>query len=422
VAFWAWDYQLEDYYRVPASLKHASPICAVYVEDGAQVTGGAIRELAELFEDIVYPQLRELYGSEPLPGIDGRSPVTLLLLDIRDPLYHGQTPSTYISGFFDPSNEFLQSELDRERPGLKSNQREMLYLDVSPTDPRGEIIRQTLAHEFAHLIQWNYDPDEDGWLVEALGELAVHLSGLGHPRAHVEAYLADPEVSLTSWDGEVRDYGKVYVFMLYVYEQVGRDRTWLKDLVASPNHGMAALESQLPESRHLRNLLIDFGVALHLDLAEPGEGRYGFRALALDGSEGVNGFAPAARNSWPRFPIDNETVEVTPWTVRGDLFEPGRGIVEVEVTTSSGACVGAGWRVPGEPVPSRWSVEVRCPDPAEPALWQIESHSTNTYPAEVHIIAANASDDTMSLTMSAIPPVGVESPPPTAYFPLVMRR
>lgn len=417
--FWAWDYHKAAYYQVRATLVHAGPTSQIFVEQGHSVPGATIRQLAVLYEDVVYLRLRNLYGYDPDPGVDGDRAVTLLLLDIRDPLYYNVPPYTYISGYFDPTNEYPQAGLNQELPGRKSNEREMLYLDISPTDPRGSIIRQTMAHEFAHLIVWNHDNEEEGWLAEGLGELAVYLCGLGHPRKHLLAYLADPEVPLVVWSGEVRDYGKVYLFMLYLYEQVGEDdRAWLRDLVAGRGRGMPSLEAALPLERSMSQIYRDYGLALHLDEPTAGNGQFGFRSLDLDGELGANGFPAARTHEWTHYPIDSYGSEVGPWTVRTDRFTLGQGALQVEMTSSRESCFGAGW-MPGYRL-HRGAVQFAdaCSPAGRPVSWLFPSFGVGLDVAAIHTVVANASDEPLRFMLSAVPPAGVESRPLPLFLPL----
>ncbi len=254
--FWAYDFGAHDYYRLRATRVHSSDISRVYVEAGQWVSPAVVAALAEAFEDQIYPKLRNRLGHEPEPGVDGQRAITLLLLDIRDPFGQGRPPYTYYAGYFDPTNQALQAQLDAD-PGLagrKSNELEMVYLDVAPTVPGSRTQLQTLAHEFAHLITWNYDADEETWLSEGLSELAIHVAGLGHPVDHVAAFLNSPGGSLVAWSDSEADYGMSYLFMLYLYEQAElavqagdvSAAAWPRRLVEQPANGLAAVEDTLP--------------------------------------------------------------------------------------------------------------------------------------------------------------------------------
>ena len=424
--FWAWDFHLERYYVVEASLRHVSPTAWIYSEDGADVSGVAVARLAETFEDRVAPELRKRYGHEPSPGVDGQTAVTLLLLDVRDSLYHDQAPYTYVSGYFDPGNQSpavdVGSEAEPPEGGRASNGREMLYLDVDPTDPEGPILGQTVAHEFAHLIGWAFDPEEEAWLSEGLAQLAIHICDLGHPREQLMAFLAEPETPLLEWRGEVRDYGKVYAWMLYLYEQLDGGRSgalqaWIRD----PADGMASVLAAAEAPRSAEELLRDFGMALHFDDVEHGDGRYGFRALTIVGGATLDG---------PSFPPpvahvhdlrtgggDPESEPLAPWTVRGDRFRVGGAEAEIVLDPGGPICLGAGWREAAGRGPAD-QLEATCLRGARPASWLHRAAAG----ADLRTVIAHIGPETVHVHAQAAPPAGTRSRGPGLYLPMLLRR
>jgi hypothetical protein len=424
--FWAWDFHKEQYYVVEATLRHVSPTSWIYSEDGAEVSGLAVARLAETFEDRVLPVLRDRYGSEPSPGVDGQAAVTLLLLDVRDDLYHEQAPYTYVSGYFDPANQAPATALvaDTEPPesGAASNGREMVYLDIHPTDPEGPIVGQTVAHEFAHLIGWAYDPDEEAWLSEGLAQLAIHVSGLGHPSEQVRAFLADPETPLLDWQGEVRDYGKSYLWLLYLYEQFdGGEGGALAHWVRDPGNGMASLMAGVAAPRPPDALLRDFGMALHFDDSEHGDGRFGFRALEIDPRAAVDGpaFQPAAarRHAVNDGQGEPESESLAPWTVRADHFDAAGSQLEVALDPSGPACLGAGWRdAPGRGAADGF--ESTCMAAERPTSWLLRVSAGGG----VRTVVAHVGEQPLELRALAAPLAATQSRGPRIYLPLTLRR
>jgi hypothetical protein len=418
--FWAYDFGTKDYYRVQATLRHASDLCRIYVENGRSVPLAAVSRLAELFEDQAYPRLRNRLGHEPEPGIDGERAVTLLLLDVRDPYGHGTAPFTYYAGYFDPTNQFRQADLDAAgAPGnRRSNEREMIYLDVDPTPPGSDALRQTLAHEFAHLITWNYDPDEDTWLSEGLSELAVHIAGLGHPAEHVAGFLAAPESSLVAWSGQAADYGRTYLFMLYLYEQAERagaaggiDATaWPRRLVEDPGHGLASLAATWPLDRPMAETWRDWAVALHLDDDSLGDGRYGFASPEL----GAGAFPFAAATSHPGFPVLDERHALPPWSVRADRLVGLRGDVDLVVAADGAACAAAVALPTFVRQPGSATVLPACTDGGRALGWTFTTAVGGGRPVALLAIVANAGEVPLSVDVSALPPAGSFgwAPPP----------
>jgi hypothetical protein len=417
--FWAFDFATESYYSLAANLVHTSDVLDIYVESGRTVSLPAIAKLAVLFEDQIYPKLRNRMGHEPEPGVDGDRAIAVLLLDIRDSYGRDLPPHTVVAGYFDPTNEYLQAQLDANpnSAGRRSNEREMIYLDVNPGDPNGVAFRQTLAHEFQHLITWNYDPDEAEWLNEGLSELAVNIAGLGHPVEHVDAFVRDPEGSLVAFDGTPRDYGKVYLFMLYLLEQAARSEAagfaaaadWPKPLVQDGAHGLDSLAARLPVERPLAGAFRDYATAAALDDPTLSDGRYGFDTLDLGlPADGLRAFRSLLAHTHASYPIEGQPARLAPWSLRLERFVAGRGDVDIVLAGDRpwcGATVGLP-RFSRAPAGSA-DVRARCTAGEPPALgWTFEDFRTGGTTAAILAVAANASDAPLDLVLSALQPVG----------------
>ncbi|MBI4708691.1 MAG: hypothetical protein HY764_00610, partial [Candidatus Portnoybacteria bacterium] len=124
----------------------------------------AITNLADEFDERIYPQLTGAFGSIWNPGIDGDPKVTILISRLRDGA----------AGYFNSADEYPRSLAP------SSNQREMIYLGANYLSiPRA---KGFLAHEFQHLITF-YQKEklravsEDIWLNEARSEYVSTLLG-----------------------------------------------------------------------------------------------------------------------------------------------------------------------------------------------------------------------------------------------------
>lgn len=416
--FWAWDFHDAAFHEVWAREAHGSSVLRIYVEEGQAVPGPALLRLATVFEDEIYPRLREAYGSEPLPGIDGDTAVTILLMDIRDGRYHGMPDANYYAGYFDPLNESRQVDVPA---GRKSNEREMIYVDVAaPTNVAGDELLQTVAHEFTHLIVWHHDPDETDWVTEGICQLAIHIAGLGHPRQHVLAFLNAPDDALTRWTGAARDYGKVHLFLLYLHDQLARDDPgWLRRLVAEPADGMDGLARLLPPDRPPAEVFRDFALALFVNTPEPGAGRYAFASIDLGQPRGY----PRARpNTHAADRVGSEPFTLGPWSIRGDAFVVKRTPVEitVEAAAPDGVCVGAATSTNATPALARVDrLETACLERSPPA-WVVEAPERDRATA-VFTVVANAADAPTAgaLTLASLAGPMVES---AVYLPFAARR
>jgi len=338
--FWAWDFHAREFYSLWADAVYGSANLVIYIEEGQSVPGPVIRKLAMAFEGDIYPKLRAAYGPEPDPGIDGSSAVALLLLDIRDARFHDRGGESYIGGYFDAINEYRQADVGDK----KSNEREMFYIDVgAPTDLASPALLQNVAHEFTHLITWNHDREEEEWFSEGLSELAVFLSGLGHPEQHVRAFLANPQASLTYWGGIPRDYGKVYLYMLYLYDRFGAaNPTWLRRLVAESSDGLENVAAVLPPGARAAEVFRDFALAVYWNEPSFGGGRWAFRSIALGQPGGYPRARPVAH---PADTFVAEDFVLGGWMARADTFVVSRkpATIAVGANVPDDICVAAGW-------------------------------------------------------------------------------
>jgi hypothetical protein len=330
--------------------------------------------------------------------------VTLLLLDVRDSYTQGGPQ--YVSGYFLPVTQFRQADLDAGRTAHRSNETEMVYLDVDPTVPSGATIKQTLAHELQHLVAWNHDRDEDPWLDEALSELAVRVAGLGHPEGHVRAFLAQPGGTLTDWSGAPADYGRGYLFLLYLLERREADPTWIADLVADPQNGLASLAAAHGGDDALESLYSDFAVALYHDDQDSHGGRYGFASLDLGGAYPLPGaylvdLAAAGRH------VAQAHTELSPWSFAAFRTELGPRGLALRVTPSQATCIAAASRTHAASGQVS-ALEHKCVGRATAAEWSY-APATGSRDALVQAIVANTAGTDLALNVEAGPSVASAS-------------
>ncbi len=389
--FWSWDFHLERYFRLRARRVHVSPSVWIYVEEGLTLPGPDLLRIAGFFEDRALPDLRRVLGSEPRPGIDGQDAVTVLLTDIRDAHHHRLPAEEFVSGYFDPANQRRQADLDAQDAGRRSNEREMIYIDIgAPVDSSQDDILRAIAHELAHLVLWNADPDEEAWLEEGLSELGAFLSGLGHPRQHVNLYLRNTELALTSWSGEPEEIGKGYLFALYLHDRFElADPGWLRDLVASEMAGIRGLEGILAgEGVSPAEVFLDFLLALHLAGSAPDDPRFRFASIQLGSSQPPDGFrAPAARRHDSDRPLD-DVVSLDAWSANVRRISHGQRDLRVRMSLSQRACAALSIqdlsREPAAPL-----VDGFCLRQAADRHWRIPALAEGSGPAELLSIQIN---------------------------------
>lgn len=156
-----------------------------------------------------------------------------------------------------------------------SNECDAVYINCSDFDPAGEYLLAVLAHEFEHLIHSNYDGDEDAWVDEGLGELAMWL--YGNPDT-ISQFNTNPDRNLTNWSGNWYDYIKSYLFTLYFFERYGGQAA-VQALVADPLNGIAGYDHVLDTFSYPENfpdVFADWTVANFVDDPSIGDGRFGY--------------------------------------------------------------------------------------------------------------------------------------------------
>lgn len=151
-----------------------------YVQRDRSLSDGALRDAASAFETRIYPEVRRLIGSEPFPGIDNDPRITIL---------HADVPGVagYVSSF-----DAYPDSINRH-----SNEREMVYLNLSAVQPGSATYLGTLAHEFTHLVHTGMGGIPDTWVKEGLADLTTALILQGSDRPATA--LGETDVALTSW-------------------------------------------------------------------------------------------------------------------------------------------------------------------------------------------------------------------------------
>jgi len=264
------------YVLEPAKMLAKGTNCYVYVLNDVITSYGESSATAKAvlwkneFENKIYPNDILYFGSPDgnLGDIDGDSHVTILIAS-----FDGG-----VAGYFDMRNELSGYE--------DSNEREMVYVDYLTT-------YGVLAHEFQHLIHYNYDVNERWWLDEGCAEYAKYLSGYdvtNNLTAFANDYFAHyPDDSLLYWNyqseggRDVRiDYGSAYTFIFYLAEKYGINA--VKNLVSQTSVGAGSVEDALSAvgvTIDFNDLFLNWATALYVDDTSFGGGLFGFDDLDI---------------------------------------------------------------------------------------------------------------------------------------------
>lgn len=274
-----------DPYLVPSTCRAVGEHCYIFVENASwaanKVTQAEVDSVKKAFDSStpanattgIYTKNVEVFGNPP--NKDGDSKVIIFILDIKD----GYTPGhAYTIGYF-----FSRDQTDN----YGSNQGEIFYLDCYPLNLKSsgglQTGRSTLAHEFQHMINFNYHdgqiwlpghtPLQETFLNEGCSLIAEYVNG--YPFREQSGYANDIAVELFEWrrntDQVLNDYSRAARFMLYYYEQFGID--FLKKLVQSSYVGITGVNDALSklttstnlEDRKFADILPDWYLANTVD-------------------------------------------------------------------------------------------------------------------------------------------------------------
>ncbi len=294
--------------------------CYVMVEDSAwnagQVDSSDVARIIERFDRSsprdtvrgVWDHNTTVLGRPP-DAIDNDSLIYLIYYDIGT--FHGYS----FDGFWQYFDEYYDTTSMR-RWGYHSNEVECVYLDCYPENPSTDYRMAIAAHEFGHMIHWNYDQAESLWVEEGCCELAMWLFGAPDP---ISGFPSSSDNDLTRWDGEWADYIKTYLFFLYLYEQyggrVGNDL--IHNIIASPAPSIAGVDegfatTGLPE--RFEGVFDDWVLANRINDTGFLGGRYGYHG------EDVPYFAVAGYHT--SYPVERSG-SLSRWAGEYILFENG---------------------------------------------------------------------------------------------------
>ncbi|NJN43736.1 MAG: hypothetical protein HC806_02685, partial [Anaerolineae bacterium] len=248
-----------------------TPHSYFWIENGVFYNESELAALAEEFETHIYPTVREFFGSEWSPGVDGDEHLYIL---------YASGLGSSLAGYFSSADEV--HPLAHEY----SNAHEMFFLNADTVDFSDEFTYGVLAHEFQHMIHWNGDRNEETWMNEGFSEVASFLAGY-EQGGFDWVYTNDPDLQLNTWpaDGVTTPYyGAAFLFLTYFLDRYGEDAT--KALVAHPNNGMASIDLVLESLDEIdsqregvptaNDVFQDWTIASYLQDSSVGDGRFDY--------------------------------------------------------------------------------------------------------------------------------------------------
>lgn len=262
-------------YAVSSTCRAVGTHCYVFVEDASwssRVTQAAVDSVVRAFDSAtpadaakgIFQTDVDSFGNPP--DVDGDPKVIILILDIKD----GYTGSGgYVVGYFYSYNEIPKSTYPT------SNQAEIYFLDCNPlnlTTVSGiQKGMSTTAHEFQHMIHWNYNKLGDTFTNEGCSLMAEVICG--YPLYDQSEFGGEPNHYLFDWRRTdntlvLRDYSRAARFSLYLKEQFGQ--VLFKTIVQTNQTGIARLDAALAAttpstSRRFADIFQDWLVANYLN-------------------------------------------------------------------------------------------------------------------------------------------------------------
>jgi hypothetical protein len=226
------------------------------------------------------------YNYRPGPLGDGK--IQILVFNIRDQLFYD---IVHASGFIGGYYWYYASNL---------NNANIIHIDtyqwwrrqgpnppgtapyVNPPYPSSMLwpyqYEGTIAHEFQHLIHRDNDADELSWVNEGCSTLAEYICGYG-VTSNLYYYIAYWwSTSLVIWQGNLEDYGVVFLWTVYMYEHYGGQKL-IWDVVHEQANGIAGWNKVL-KAHHIRKnfdeIFQDWAIANYLDDTSFAKGIYGY--------------------------------------------------------------------------------------------------------------------------------------------------
>ena len=269
-----------DYESIPVRLRYISQHAYWWSSTSARASDSDIEAAAKNFEDEVYKIDHLIFGTEASPGIDNDRRIHIFL--VREERWGGYF------GYYSNSDEYPTAIFPY------SNQKEMIVLNLGGVQVGSPSFSGEMAHELQHMIHWNLDPNEDLWLNEAMGELAIFLSGAPETSSalgptNAELFAMHPEIQLTSRpetssgdndEAAFAHYGAERLFAVYLLEQFGPK--FIQGLVQNPAPGVISIQQELDKlqgSPRFNDVFASWLVANLLDRPDIEQGQYGYKEM-----------------------------------------------------------------------------------------------------------------------------------------------
>jgi hypothetical protein len=318
-SFWALDLDAMEHYIVDAHLLAIGNLCYIYFDDlvisiiGEAEANARAETYKDEFDTNIYPRVTDLAGDPDgtLGDVDGDPKIYILIVEHRQSYYR-------------QSNEVA---------GEHSNLCEMVYICYRTSNPVN-----TIAHEFHHLVWFNYEFDEVHFILEGPAEYATYYSGYtpaNNWTVRVQDFLDDIDDSFIYFEVEAQDYGACYLFAFYLAEQYGVQ--FLRDMVQHGDDGAVGLETALDAAGYnisFNELYLDWMTALTIDEQGFADDRYNFQGIdaTIQDYTTIESL-PYQDDSLPLYCYGSKVYQLTspPDTFSVEMSQPADGVAGLSV-------------------------------------------------------------------------------------------
>jgi hypothetical protein len=208
--FKAMNTSANEIFEIEAELLAVGEHIYIWVDTRADVEREQAQALADAFDTTIYPGVRDLWGTEASPGIDGdRRVYGLFTYDLGGS----------VAAYYSSENTFP------DEVSASSNEHEMFIYELSAigTDIDSWFSESVTAHEFQHMIRDRVTPNMDSWLNEGLSVFTQTYLDYPDGEWSALAYQDAPGTQLNHWsEGDTGpNYGGSLLFISYFYERYG---------------------------------------------------------------------------------------------------------------------------------------------------------------------------------------------------------
>jgi hypothetical protein len=221
------------FYQMEFTKRYENEAVIIYVETQRNHTIDTLTldNLGTEFRDVIKPSVENVYGTAS--DLDNNNKTLILLHDIKDG-YDGT--GGFIGGYFYNVDMYRQSVLNSSgypENTARSNEGEILYIDMVQQNPTDEDVYWTIAHEYQHLVGFNQrhlisrrSALNDTWINEGLAEHIEYLTYGQKALDNRMYYLSsnfDPNTSLISWndDDRLSSYALSAMYFNYLAHRIG---------------------------------------------------------------------------------------------------------------------------------------------------------------------------------------------------------